>query len=479
MARQPTCCAQAQAGKKVVVSDKTDLLLIRDAKSLPPEFAADIVLQVVEDGTSLTAAQKIKLLANAFDDAAQDQDDVQHRPWGSSVEENPEGLHAIASLVTRLDRISQQSRAVEDIARIDPKFARVKLRMIALPRFDPLPCEAYWTYLPDAYYEAVATVVATSFSAAEIAGGRRGELLASVVNRVVSHSQLPPVTRLISASDLSSAELTNIIPQYIYALDSLRGDEHSFNAVSEQSVREFTALVARLSSRGTGAVPLLSSFRSYLVANSKTLPCGPLKSQDNGRLPYAVQEFNDQFSDRLKAADLTVINLDEIKGGTKDSPPVDSEPSRWQSKEYSDLLFSVQKLPYISAANGAIGTDYQDYLLRLSDWSNQSEPETEFFQQKSNLFDGVIERLPPSVMRRNALAAFVKFLEQNSYEQVSRVDWFVYVRKLFQDNTTSAERYEVIDALADSSDPVLNLYGRVESWKRAADTVHSRHKRVQ
>ena len=103
--------------------------------------------------------------------------------------------------------------------------------------------------------------------------------------------------------------------------------------------------------------------------------------------------------------------------------------------------------------------------MRLNGWSNQTEPETEFLHQKSGLYTGVIERLGPSALRTNVLMDFVKFLEQNSYQQVSKVDWFLYTRRLIDVSTQPAERSDVINALTSSGDPVLNLYGRLESWK--------------
>ena len=463
---QHHCCAQTSHGTKVAASDKTASLLIHDAESLPPEFAADIVLQVVENDGSLTASQKIKALKSAFDEAAQSQDDVLHRPWGTSVEETSEGLHALALSVGRLDRISQQSRAVEDIAGIDPKLARLKLGMIALPRFDPPPCYATWSYLPDAYYEAVARVMAVGFSPEEISSGQRGEFLRSVVSRSVSHSQLPPVTRLITTSDLSSAELANVISSYIYFLDGLRGDAHSFYATAtRQSVDEFAALVARLDRQGVAGLPLITSFRRYLVANFKSTPCTPFKAPDTGKLPSAVSEFNTKFGNRFQAAGLTVITGEEIKNEAKDNPPIESEPSRWNSRESSDLTLTLQKLPDMPRENPSIEAKYREYLLQLNGWSNQSEPETEFFHQKSDLYFGVIERLGPSALRTNTLMDFVKFLEQNSYQQVSKVDWFLYTRRLIDISTQPAERSDVINALTSSGDPVLNLYGRLESWK--------------
>jgi hypothetical protein len=466
------CRAQSSGVTKVPASDKTASILFGDAKSLPPEFAADIVLQVAENDVSLTARQKIRALKGAFDEAAQGQDDVLRMPWGMSVEETSEGLHALALMTGRLDRISQQARAVQDMAEIDPKLAKAEVEIMALPRLDPPPCRANWVYLPDAYYVAVASVMRAGFSPEEISSGQREEFLRSVVSSVVSHSQLPPVTRLITASDLAGTELADVIPTYVHLLDSLRGDAHSFYfAASQQLVDAFVALVARLDKQGTGVLPLITSFRGYLVANFKTAPCVPFNAH-YGKLPPAVQEFNDSFSNRLKSAGLGIITDEEIKNDAKDSLPTEREPTRWKSKDMSDLTLSLQKLPDMSKESKSAEAKYREYLLQLDAWSNQSEPEIEFFHQKSILYMGVIQRLPASTIRTNALMNFVKFLEQDSYQQVSRVDWFLYTGRLLAISTEPIERSEVMNALISSSDPVLNLYGRLELWKSTHTAKH-------
>jgi len=460
------CCGQTSHVTKAAASDKVALLLIRDSKSLPPEFAADVVLQVLESGASLTASQKIGALKAGFDEAAQDQDDVLRRPWGASAEETSEGLHAIALSAAQLDRISQQARAVEYMAEIDPELAKLRLGAISPPRLDPIPCKATWIYLPDAYYNAVAKVIGTSFSPEEISAGRRAELLTSVANGVVSHSQLLPVTRLLASADLSGAELASVLSSYIYALDRLRGDAHSFYwTAGRNSVDEFAALVSRLDSQGIGALPLITSIRRYIVANFNTMPCSPLESPNDGKLPVAVQDFNNKFSKHLNAAGLSLITGEEIEGAVQDTAPAEVAPPRWESKEMSDLILSLQKLPDMPRENSAIEARYKDYLLQLNGWSNRSEPESDFFHQKAMLYFGVIERLGPSAMRTNVLIDFVKFLEQNSYHQVSRVDWFFYARRLLNLGARPAERADVVYALVSSGDPVLSIYGRLELWK--------------
>jgi hypothetical protein len=87
---------------------------VDETEALPPEFASDALLQFVENGLIRNDGLKAKLLSRAFQKASAAHDDVMLRPWGVNVEETPQGLHAIASTVTRLDRISLQTRVVRE-----------------------------------------------------------------------------------------------------------------------------------------------------------------------------------------------------------------------------------------------------------------------------------------------------------------------------------------------------------------------------
>jgi hypothetical protein len=80
--------------------------LLNDSEALPPEFASDVSLTLLENGFVRDEAIKAKVIARAFEKASAAQDDVMRRPFGASVEETSEGLHAIASSVTGLNRIS-------------------------------------------------------------------------------------------------------------------------------------------------------------------------------------------------------------------------------------------------------------------------------------------------------------------------------------------------------------------------------------
>jgi hypothetical protein len=86
--------------------------LLNDSEALPSEFASDVSLTLLENGFVRNAALKAKVITRAFENASAAQDNVMRRPFGVSVEETSQGLHAIASSVTRLNRISLQARVI-------------------------------------------------------------------------------------------------------------------------------------------------------------------------------------------------------------------------------------------------------------------------------------------------------------------------------------------------------------------------------
>lgn len=164
--------------------------LVNDSEALPPEFSADVSLTLVENGLIRDNALKIKLLTRAFEKASAAQDDVLERPFGSSVEETAEGLHAIASTVTGLNRTSLQSRVIRQFVVIDPHRARRIFESMPAPHLTEIPCNRDWYFFPDDYYKALEGVLRTGFSNGEIAGGNRAAYVSSIISNAQYHIQI-------------------------------------------------------------------------------------------------------------------------------------------------------------------------------------------------------------------------------------------------------------------------------------------------
>jgi hypothetical protein len=70
------------------------------------------------------------------------------------------------------------------------------------------------------------------------------------------------------------------------------------------------------------------------------------------------------------------------------------------------------------------------------------------------------------------ISSVVRFLELNTFQTESRIEWFLHVEGLFSRAATASDEAltEVTQALLRSRDPTLNLYARLERW---APHLHS------
>src|ERR1700722_15969696 len=117
--------SQRRSGIKPKADSPEVRSLLNDSEALPAEFASDISLTLVENGFVRNEALKVKVMTSAFEKASAAQDDVMRNPFGASVEKTSQGLHAIASSVTGLNRISLQASVGRQFVATDPRKARL------------------------------------------------------------------------------------------------------------------------------------------------------------------------------------------------------------------------------------------------------------------------------------------------------------------------------------------------------------------
>jgi len=461
--------------------------LVNDSEELPPEFSADVSLTLVENGLVRDKALQLKLLNRAFEKAAASQDDVMERPFGSNVEETAEGLHAIASTVTRLNRISLQARVIQQLVALNPHRARRLFEAMPAPHLTEIPCNQNWYFSPDDYYKALEAVLKTGFSNGEIAGGDRAAYVSSITTNTQYHLQLALITRLLNTAGFTEQEFRTIMPVYAAAMAQLHGDPLSFHILLWRPEGLFDAistLLTTLPGHNIDSRPLLHAFRDYVVLNFKGANCGTPKfsiDPETG-LPTPIVRFNETFAARLKAANLASIRIEEIKTDaitTGDPPP---PLARWNSPKYSQLLLAVQNLNPSPKDDGDPKDEdpqwlskAQDVLTQLNSWSNEgeAEPESDFFHQKAILLGGLARRTIGTPLNPDALDSFVQFLEQNSYDEVSPIDWFVSVKLVFRMHAAQSGSRADLTHFIDSRNPVLSVYGRLQFLLQSAKQAPS------
>lgn len=468
-----------RSSDKAPTTDSGVQSLIDETEALPPEFASDALLQLVENGFVRDDGLKAKLLTRAFQKASASHDDVMLRPWGVNVEETPQGLHAIASTVTRLDRISLQTKVVRELFSISPRRAREVFESMPPPRIQPIACSENWYFVADSYYDVLGRLVEHGFSAREIAGGFRTRYVNTVIQNIHSHVELAPMEQVLSTGNFTGQELREIVPAYAATVDDLSGDAFTFGVIMSEPDRwleSFSSLIESLRKSDVDSRPLLLAFRNYLVRNFSGPSCGTTQISRviESTLPGAVLQFNKKFAAALTRANLGPIRESEIKSDRKENVERNTTPQRWQSQAYSQLSMSLQRLTSPGRQTSSAGANSEwlsragDLLSQVSAWSDASEPETEFFHQKAILMEGLAERTMGTSMHAEVLATFIGFLEQNSYQKVGAIDWFFYAKKLLSALAGSGNATADLRVFLDSREPVLSVYAKLELLSQSA-----------
>jgi len=456
--------------------------ILNDSEGLPPEFSSDVTLAVVENGFIRNDALKAKLLTRAFEKASAAQDDVIRRPFGASVEETSEGLHAIASMVTGLNRISLQARVIHELVATDPRRARRFFESMQPPQLTPVLCNENWYFVPDSYYDALAAVLQRGFSDREIAGGNRAAYVSSIIRSTQYHVQLVPLSRLLSTDDFTEQELRTIVPVYAAMVAQVDGDPLSFSILMsgpDGFFKAISALLASLDKRNVDSRALLQAFRDYMVLNVKGPNCGTteLSKSSKSALPPAIVSFNETFRSRLQKAKLEAISENEIKADANSNIKDQPLPSLWKSAAYFQLLKAVQgvNLALTEAATSSENdsqrlSQAQDVLAQLSAWSNEDagESEADFFHQKAILLEGLARRTIGTSVHAEVLDSLVRFLEQNSYQEVTPIDWFFCAKRLLSTTAGTNKANADLKRLVDSREPVLSIYARLQSLLQSA-----------
>ena len=468
---------QVHSAARRAVFDQEFQAIADMAMSVPPEFGADAMIRLSESGKA-TSAVRTDLLKKAFY-LAQSAEHAVKRGTNEFMPDTRSGSLALAFRIQNLDRLSLQSRVVTDMLPLNTKLARELLADIQFPVLEPVDCKEPLTYDVTLFYQTVGLVEHDGFTFKDTNEGRKLPLLAPYVGSLQSHAQIRPAAELLANADLSAVDLGQLSNMFADALSELHGDERSFASTNMQT-DEYSApgsiarLIAVLDARNIPSVALLRAFREYLVSNFGSDRCAETakKSTDNTLLPDAIQYFNQHFRLALEKNQILPIAGDELKGGRIGPKFVDT--SFWQSPEAKQLEAGARELRFGNGAKRLTASDkvksgwssqLLDFLTKLGAWKPESEPAVDYFCQKSILYSLLIDVVPSGPERSKVISDFVEFLEQNSVQPASRIEWILPVERLLSGAVAADDRDEVVQAFLNSRDPVLSLYARLENWE--------------
>jgi hypothetical protein len=203
------------------------------AATAPPEFIADALLRMVESGQLPDQASRKQLLVQAFQTASSAKFQIRMQGLRGTTTDTASGsLNSAYNL--KLDALSLQSRAVQDMLPLDPAQARELFTQIIRPTLAPLTCDDALVYEPSAYYQVLSAVVNGTFTAKERAKEEHINLLLDALGQVTSPSQLAPLNATIEGAGVTAAQKQLLMARFNGLVESMRADDRSFGAVPEE-----------------------------------------------------------------------------------------------------------------------------------------------------------------------------------------------------------------------------------------------------
>lgn len=323
--------------------------LIDQARTAPPEIAADILIHAVERGLVRETKAAIELLDQAWHLA------------GLAREPMPQRASGRATATNRFNALSLRMRAVKALKPLDTGVALNYLRSLPAPVPPPLECSDRRVWDPSPWFEAT---------------GLLGDLedRGHAIRQVTHPSQLAPALDLVLGFQGGLEDRAMLAVWWAGALKFAKGDSIAFDDTRELPVR-IAQLAETLHAGEINASFLAYAWRDYALAHWNGEVCARLAS------PMYVQSWRTRteaaYNQRLRAvsaSDAPPIDFDE---DIKPSRVIEVRPSKrdeeLQSRQEEQALFFVgltRVIPGLGpdASEAAVLQAVNDALAQLEEW---------------------------------------------------------------------------------------------------------------
>ena len=431
--------------------------LASDAETLPPELAADALLRIAGSPRVTENAWKGGLLNQAFFKAYGAHDAYRRSTPQSIPQDTRQGAALLASAMS-LNRVSLQVRAAQLMAFVAPARARELFEWIDLD-LAAGSCDDPLVPAVDEYYSALSLLARSTF------GNNRTDALRFLelyLWRARLPSEMPAVARALLRFDPSPSEIAYLEGLLGVILESGAGDARGFSTSALDIVSRSADFAAAELKFGLRGIYLMDSVRDYLIKQMKGPRCTDSVSESMapsafnaalGRvgLLYDVRRIDQQVApERLLGtariepfwqtgeARALYAQMVQLHGPGKDPPSLKvRETTEWRN-EAERVLSGVEQWA------GAMEASPRDFLA-----------------QKSMLFTGLLDLIPPSALRTKAIRAFVEYLRRADRDRALESLWFAFVNRLLE-LSRGNDRRDILAAFDDSHHPTLAVYAQLE-----------------
>jgi len=446
----------AAAGRDPVMA-----ALVVDARAVPPEFSADVLLRLAGSSRVTDREWQRELIEEAYLRAYAAWD--AYRVTASSLSPNSrQGAQVVAS-DTALTRVSLQVRAAQAMVPVDRVRAREMFEWIDLDLIAGV-CDSPLVPAVDEYYATLAVLARQTFGQDTQGRGEAVRFLTLYLFRAHLATDMPAVAKALRAFRPTADEAVYLEGTLRWILESGLRDPRGFSSSSIDLVTQLMALEDADRTLGLTNWNVTRALRDYLIAQFKGPRCSDSLSDSTAM---------DTFNAALRRREIPPETIRPLAAGdTRPSSMLGAArvDAYWRTAEARRLFEMGARL------RGPDRKPVSDQIRKSEAWQAQAEAllidlerwtggreavERDYVYQKAVLYTLLVDLVPPTPLRTRTLRSFADFLKHADRDRATRTLWFAFANRLIE-LTRSADRALVLDLLESSGHPVLALYGHVE-----------------
>ena len=438
--------------------------LIIGARSLPPEFAVDILLRVASSNR-VDKQWKQEILEEAFSITSDLQNDLREKVIpvpGASVDTRV-GYRSYA-FELKLDALSTRVRIIDQMMFLNKRHALRMFEQIS-PKFSfkTLSCSDRMVYELGDFYRLLEKIVRAGYDQKKIEQGERIQFLLPYIETMTSPAQITPIANLLVSLDLRPREALIAIQSFTNALKTISADDRLFTAAitGDGTTSAVFRLTQSLRKNEVSSNELRNAYRAYLEKHLTATRCEDNVGLVGDDLPYYLKEINHFYPD-------APFTRDDIR--PRDTQAASAVMEYFESNEANKLLSEFKSLrgyddddlttrePKTSAA---WHERMLDYLRTLEKWDGRGEAnENDYFHQKCNLYLALLQIVPTGESLDQALLSYLKLLSKETPGSLSRIEWLLHSNDLFRwiRKKPVDERSHLLTIILNSKNSVLQVY---------------------
>jgi hypothetical protein len=446
--------ARAQAPARI---ERALRALATDAAALPPELAADALIRIASSARVTSNSWKRELLTEAFFKAYAVREAYRRSTPQSIPQETRQGAELLASAMS-LNRVSLQVRAAQLMAFVDQRGARELFEWIDLNPSAGI-CEDPLVAAVDEYYTALSLLARTTFGNDRTEALRFFELY---LWQARLPSEMPAVARAVLRFDPRPAEIAYLETLLSSILETGARDPRGFSASALDIVSRISDFQKFEASAGMEGIHLMDTARGYLVNQMKGPRCADSVSESMTPAAFnaVLRRANLQF-------DVRPIEETIIPSRMMGAERIDQFWQTGEARGLRERLFQLRgpgkdPVPLKVRETTEWKNDADQLLVSVELWTGRSERfERDYLAQKSLLFLGLLDLVPPSALRTRTIRVFVDYLRHADRDRELESLWFAFVNRLIE-LSRGNDRHEILRAFDDAHHPVFTVYAQLE-----------------